>query len=90
MHKLLTAVFLFASICAFGSYDTKVFVFLNSKLDKAKISEDSATVLQKLHRANISKMVKEKKMIVAGPFEGGGGIFILNTDNVLEAKEWLI
>lgn len=28
-------------------------------------------------------------MLAAGPFEGGGGIFIFNTENIEEAKQWL-
>ncbi|NJN41458.1 MAG: hypothetical protein HC811_03670 [Flammeovirgaceae bacterium] len=33
--------------------------------------------------------MKEEKLIVAGPFEGGGGIFIMNTTSVDQAGEWL-
>lgn len=39
--------------------------------------------------ANINKMAKEGKLIVAGPFEGGGGIFIFNSTSVEEVKEWI-
>ena len=41
------------------------------------------------HMVNINRLAKEGKLVVAGPFEGGGGIFILNTTSVDEAKEWL-
>ena len=39
--------------------------------------------------ANIERLAKEEKLLVAGPFEGGGGIFILNTTSIAEAKLWL-
>lgn len=39
--------------------------------------------------ANIERLAKEGKLIVAGPFDGGGGIFILNTTDQDEAKQWL-
>lgn len=66
-----------------------IFVFLNSKPDKEIISEEESEALQKTHMANIERMVADGQMIVAGPFEGGGGIFILKTDKVAEADKWL-
>ena len=39
--------------------------------------------------ANISRLAQEGKLIAAGPFEGGGGIFIFNTTSVEEATSWL-
>lgn len=39
--------------------------------------------------ANINRLAQEGKLIVAGPFEGGGGIFILNTTSQEEARQWL-
>lgn len=41
------------------------------------------------HLANIGRLAEEKKLLAAGPFDGGGGIFILNTTSEREAKEWL-
>jgi len=71
------------------SQGRKVFVFLNSKPAKEKLSEVETADLMKLHLANIEKLVSEGKLIVAGPFDGGGGIFIFNTDKVSQTKEWL-
>jgi len=89
MHKLLIFIGLVVSFTAYGQEYTHVFVFLNSKADKAEISEEQEIALQKSHRANIGRLVKEDKMVVAGPFEGGGGIFILNTRSVSQAQAWL-
>ena len=77
------------AIQSYGQEYKHVFVFLNSKPDKEKISTEDEEALQKAHRANINRLVEEGKMIVAGPFDGGGGIFILTTGNVSEAKSWL-
>ena len=68
---------------------TRVFVFLNSKPDKAIISEEETARLMNQHLANIEKMAKDGKLLVAGPFDGGGGIFIFNTADVSLTKEWL-
>lgn len=40
------------------------------------------------HMANINRLAKEGKLIVAGPFDGGG-VFILNTTSTDEARLWL-
>jgi uncharacterized protein YciI len=77
------------AIQSYGQEYNHVFVFLNSKPDKEKISAEDEEALQKAHRANINRLVEEGKMIVAGPFDGGGGIFILTTGKVSEAQSWL-
>lgn len=88
MQKLLV-IFLFAIPINVWAQESKVFVFLNSKKDKQKISEDSTAELMKQHLANIEQMVADGKLLVAGPFEAGGGIFIFNTSNVSLTKKWL-
>ena len=65
------------------------FVFLNKKPDAEKISEEQSKKIMEGHMANINRLATEGKLISAGPFEGGGGIFILNTTSVDEAKSWL-
>jgi uncharacterized protein YciI len=48
--------------------------------------------LQQLHMANIGKMAKEGKLVLAGPFLEQDydvrGIYIFNTSSLDEAKEW--
>jgi uncharacterized protein YciI len=39
--------------------------------------------------ANITRLAKEGKLIAAGPFEGGGGLFIFKSNSKDEVKEWL-
>jgi uncharacterized protein YciI len=66
-----------------------VFVILNSKPDKEVISKEREEELQRTHLENIGKMAEEGKLIVAGPFDGGGGIFILKTGDKAQANQWL-
>lgn len=66
-----------------------MFVFLNSNPDKEILSDQAVDSLQKGHMANIQRLAAEDKLLVAGPFEKGGGIFILNTNSVSEAREWI-
>ena len=65
------------------------FVFLNSNPDKEKISDTKAEELQAAHMDNIDKLAKEGKLIAAGPFDGGGGMFILRADSYDQANQYL-
>ena len=54
-------------------------------------SQDAATAaeLQRGHMANINRLAKEGKLVLAGPFLDGGdlkGIFIFNVETLEEAK----
>lgn len=77
------------SVCA-SAQDRYVLVFLNSNPDKETLSEEEAGALQAQHMENIGTLAKEGKLLVAGPLEGGGGIFILNTPELDEAKSWIL
>ncbi len=64
-------------------------VFLHKKDDADKLAKEAIDQLMKGHLANIERLAKEGKLLVAGPFDGGGGIFILNTTSLAEAHDWL-
>lgn len=89
MRSVLILIAVLAGTSVFAQEYTHTFVFLNSKPDKEKISEEKAMDLQERHLKNIERLAKEGKLITAGPFEGGGGIFILTTSNADTAREWL-
>ena len=73
-------------LCSAQSF---TFVFLNSRKDKPELPQAEVEKIMEGHMANINRLAKEGKLIVAGPFEGGGGIFILNTASVDSATQWL-
>lgn len=89
MRLLLVIAFLSLSEITFSQDKQYVFVFLNKKPDAEKISKEESDRIMKGHMANIERLAKEKKLIAAGPFEGGGGIFVLNTTSLQEANDWL-
>ena len=66
-----------------------IFVFLNNKADKAKLPEEEVKKIMDGHMANINRLAKEGKLISAGPFDGGGGIFIFKSGSIDEVREWL-
>lgn len=78
-----------SSSSLFGQSKTYSFVFLNKKTDAAQLSKEQHDKIMEGHMANINRLAAEGKLIAAGPFEGGGGIFILNTTSVEEATQWL-
>lgn len=41
------------------------------------------------HMANIERLAKEEKLVAAGPFDGGGGIFIFKSNSTEQVKGWL-
>jgi uncharacterized protein YciI len=56
------------------------FVYLNTNPDRAELPQSKVDELQAGHMANIGRLIKERKMIAAGPFHTGGGIFIFDTN----------
>lgn len=81
----------FVVMCSVVSAQNKsyTFVFLNNKPDKEVLSKEKSDSIMQGHMNNIGRLAKEGKLLAAGPFEGGGGIFILNTTSVDEANQWL-
>lgn len=65
------------------------FVYLNTNPDKEEISKEKVDELQAAHLDNIKKLNTEGKLIAAGPFNGGGGMFILRADNYDQARSYL-
>lgn len=63
--------------------------FLNSKPDAVKVDKETTTKLMEGHMANINRLAKEGKLLAAGPFDGGGGLFIFNTTSIDEAESWV-
>ena len=65
------------------------FVELITNPDRPDLPQTKVDSIQRAHMANIGKMVEEKTLLLAGPFEKGGGIFILKVEN-MEAAEKLV
>jgi uncharacterized protein YciI len=100
---LLLFILFFSSISLSAQEKTKAFfVFLNSRPDKEVLDSTQQSNLQKQHLANIDRLYKEGKIKAAGPFYGGGGLFVveevnkakvyelLNTDPAIAAKRFIL
>jgi len=90
------------SVLAF-SQDQYTFVFLHKRADLPQLPKEEVDKIMEGHMANITRLAKEGKLIAAGPFDGGGGIFIfkkgstpalvtewMSTDPGVAAKRWNI
>lgn len=89
MKKILPLAFLLLSQFVYAQQPELIFVFLNSRTDKAELPEAEVKKIMDGHMANINRLVKEGKLISAGPFETGGGIFIFKSHSIEQVTEWL-
>ncbi|WP_252941955.1 YciI family protein [Roseivirga pacifica] len=82
MKRTVFLILLFASVSLSAQTERGryTFVFLNTNPDRAELPKNQVDSLQAGHIANINRLVKEQKMIAAGPYYTGGGIFIFDTD----------
>ncbi|MDZ7647734.1 MAG: YciI family protein [Cytophagales bacterium] len=89
MKRILFILFLLSSQISFAQTPELIFVFLNKRTDKAALPEEEVKKIMDGHMANIERLAKEGKLISAGPFDAGGGIFIFKSKSVTEVNEWL-
>ena len=66
-----------------------LFVFLNVNPNKPELPKEQVDSLMSGHFKNIERLAKEGKLLAAGPFYGGGGLFVLSTASKDTAWEWL-
>ena len=91
MRKIFLSLFVLA-LFSFSQLQSQTnenlfFVFLNTNPNKAKLSTEQVESLQAAHLQNISKLADEGKLLAAGPFDTGGGFFVIHTDNIEKVKE---
>ncbi|MBL3657842.1 YciI family protein [Fulvivirga sediminis] len=88
MKFFLAVIISFSGFVA-HSQSKYMFVFLSGNNHNSSLSEAQQDRLQTGHKNHIIKLTEEKKLKLAGSFEKGGGIFILNTNSVDTAREWM-
>ncbi|MBX2942540.1 MAG: hypothetical protein KF860_09360 [Cyclobacteriaceae bacterium] len=77
-------------VCEGYSQDIKyTFVFLNTREDKPNLPKEELDKLMQTHLANIQRLANEGKLLVAGRFEDGDGVFIFRGNSSDSVKQWL-
>lgn len=89
MRVLLLIILILNFFAATSQPKSYTFVFLHKKATMDTVPQGQVEKIMQGHLANIERLAKEDKLAAAGPFEGGGGIFILNTTSREQAEEWL-
>jgi uncharacterized protein YciI len=88
--KFMLLIFVLAvHLVTFSQQKSYTVVFLNKKADAKKIDQETQSKLMEGHMANINRLAEEGKLLAGGPFEGGGGLFVLNTTSTEEAEDWV-
>jgi uncharacterized protein YciI len=88
MKKIIVLLVLLASVETYAQNPYTI-VFLHKKADAEKISDDDRKKIMDGHMANINRLAEEGKLVAAGPFDGGGGLFVMKTSSVAEAQSWV-
>jgi uncharacterized protein YciI len=96
---LVLALFLLACLpaCRFGSSgpDERGYTLVYLKTgEKTKLSDEESKTIFAGHFANMQRLAKEKKLLLAGPFGQPKhdidlrGLFVLDTDDPVQAQAW--
>jgi uncharacterized protein YciI len=89
LAKSIFILFWLANTSLLAQPKSYVFVFLHKRTDKAELPKEQVDKIMEGHLANINKMAKEGHLLAAGPFEGGGGIFVFNSTSMNDVTEWM-
>jgi uncharacterized protein YciI len=88
--KLLILSILVAMPAVACAQDPYTFVFLHKRKDLPQMPKEEVDKIMKGHMANIERLASEGKLIAAGPFDGGGGIFIFKSGSTpAQVTEWI-
>lgn len=64
-------------------------VMLNRNPAAPTITKSENDIIMKGHAEKRERLAAEGKLLAAGPFEGGGGMYILNTSSEDDARQWI-
>jgi uncharacterized protein YciI len=85
---ILAILLLLSSACL--AQDSHTFVFLHKRTDLPQLPKEEVDKIMEGHMANINRLAAEGKLIAAGPFDGGGGIFIFKAGSTpAQVKDWI-
>jgi len=89
MRKIILSASIFCLLATSVQGQNFYFVFLNTNHEREELPASQVDSIQDAHINNIKRLATMKKLIVAGPFNGGGGIFIFNVSDENEVQNLL-
>lgn len=85
----LTGFLLLFLLNASGQPKTYSIIFLDPRHDALPLDATAAEELRNDHLENIIRLSDEGKLLIAGPFRGGGELIVMNTSSTDEALTWM-
>lgn len=90
IYKVLFYLLLVLSASpAYSQSGKYTIVFLHKRTDTTPLPKQESERIMKGHMANMEKLAAQGKLLAAGPFEGGGGLFIMNTTSEDTVEHWI-
>ena len=89
MKSLILTIAFALAVFSLAYSQEYTIVFLNKNPDAGEMSKAEVDKIMEGHSAIRERLAKEGKLLAAGPFEGGGGIYIMKTTSTEEARQWI-
>ncbi|MCU0418545.1 MAG: YciI family protein [Cyclobacteriaceae bacterium] len=89
MKMLVFLFFTLASSSDLAFAQPYTLVFLHKKTQPQELPKEKMEELMRGHMANMDRLAKEGKLKAAGPFDGGGGIFIFQSGSLDDVRAWV-
>jgi uncharacterized protein YciI len=92
MKKILIALVLLGGLLKdteLLAQEKYTFVFLHKRAEAPQLTKEQSDKIMAGHMANMEKLSKEGRLLAAGPFEGGGGMFIFKGSSTADVTEWI-
>jgi uncharacterized protein YciI len=89
MKITATALLILSSIWGVAQEQKYTIIFLNKNTEAQTLTKEESQKIMEGHMANINAMAKAGRLVAAGPFEGGGGLFIMNTTSIDSINKWI-
>ncbi len=84
---VIAIILSFSGVSTAQEFQKKYFVILNSNPNKPELPKTEVDKIQAAHMANIDSLAKAGTLLAAGPFNGGGGLFVIVATSIENAQK---
>lgn len=88
---LIASMMLLGMLLGLQTYaqNSLFFVFLDSNPNREELSEGNLSAIMEGHLENIDRLYEAGDLLLAGPIDGGGGVFVLKANSLSAAEDFL-